>query len=157
MNAIILISFLSSCSLLYGQDDGSEILTLTYRHGVKLNKIQEPGSKFMLKQLCTTAIDSIISSGNVTMQKSKIGKIKNCNYQWQIREDTLRTIIIETSKYKYTKQVIKQATSQFGDPTEIKNNQSAIYEWIKKTDLTNIKAKLLVDEVKGTGKMTITK
>lgn len=83
-----------------GVSEDQPVLTLTYQHGIKLNSIQEPGGPFMFKQLCTTKVDSIISSGNVIFKKSKIGKIKNCDFQWQIREDTLRAIIIETFREK---------------------------------------------------------
>lgn len=156
MNILALISYIATCSFFFAQDESSAIITLTYHHGVKLDKIQEPGNRYVFKQLCTTAIDSVISSGNIIMERSKIGKIKNCNYQWQIREDTLRAVVIETNNKKNTKQVILQATSQFGSPTEIQTTLNTTYEWSRQKVKSEIKAKLIMDKEHVTGIMTIT-
>ncbi len=156
MNTIVLIPYLAVCLILTSLSEDQPVLTLTYQHGIKLNSIQEPGGPFMFKQLCTTKVDSIISSGNVIFKKSKIGKIKNCDFQWQIREDTLRAIIIETFREKNTQQVIKQVTSQFGSPVETNDAMITTYEWGRKSEKSELRAILVVKKREETGMLTVT-
>ena len=151
----LLLSLLAPFSILYGQHEETDLITMTYHHGIKLDKIDEPGKKFVFMQLCTTEIDSVISSGNIKLLDSKIGKIKNCVYQWQIRCDTLDSVIIETFKYKNTQQLILQATNQFGNATKINKDASTIYEWNKSTEKSKFTARLNVDETKDIGSMSI--
>lgn len=144
---------------LFGQDVDVNIPTLNYHHGLKLDKIQEPGNKFLFKQFCFpgTVIDSVISSGNIAFKGSKIGKIKDCLLQWQIREDTLKAVIIETFKEKNTKQLLQQASSQFGIPIENKSVPNKTYEWRRETSKSDTKAKLVMDKEQKKGILTVTK
>lgn len=146
-------------SNLFSQDGDVNLPTLIYQHGMKLDKIQEPGNKLVFKQFCIplTTMDSVVSSGNIKFKGSKIGMIKDCILQWQIRQDTLREITIETSKKKNTRQVITQATNQFGDPTEVKTNETTTYIWDVESQNKKFTAQLLVSVDQENGIMTITK
>jgi hypothetical protein len=145
-------------SNLFSQDGEGNLPILTYHHGLKLDKIQEPGNEFVFKQFCMplNMVDSVISSGNIKFKGSKIGKITDCVLEWQIRDDTLRKIIIETSKEKQTNQAIAQATDQFGDPTEVKSNNTSSYRWDVQTQKNKFTVQLIVSEDQTTGTMTIT-
>ena len=110
----------------------------------------------MFKQLCTTKVDSIVSSGNVIFKKSKIGKIKNCDFQWQIREDTLRAIVIESFREKNTQQVINQVTSQFGSPVATNDSITTTYEWRRKSEKSDLRAILVVNKKEATGILIVT-
>ena len=156
MNTTFLVLYLAISALLVSSIEGQPILTLTYHHGIKLDSIQEPGSPFMFKQLCTTKVDSIVSSGNVIFKKSKIGKIKNCDFQWQIREDTLRAIVIETFREKNTQQVINQVTSQFGSPVATNDSITTTYEWRRKSEKSDLRAILVVNKKEATGILIVT-
>jgi hypothetical protein len=104
-------------------------LNLEYTSGIELDSISRPGGQFIFKQLCTTLIDSIIKSGDITFPRSTVGQIKNCTYKFQIRQDSLTAIIITTTKRKNTNQVIAQTSEQFGQPIETINNGAVTYEW----------------------------
>lgn len=156
MSILLVISYLFGISNCISEDEDPTIWTLTYNHGIKLDSIQTPGIPYTVKQFCTTEIDSVISSGNIIFKGSKVGKIKKCNLQWQIREDTLRAIVIETLGEKYTQQVIKQAENQFGLPEVISSPPITTYEWRRKLDSTEMKVFLTVTTETGACLLTVT-
>lgn len=155
MSVTLLFVYLALSSLFLGRVEDPPVMTLTYRHGIKLDSIHVPGVPFMFKQLCTTRIDSVISSGNVIFKESRIGKIRSCDFQWQIRNDTLDAIVIETFKERNTDQVVKQLTSQFGSPVETGETATTVYTWSRKLAVSEVKAVLVVDKKEGTGVLTV--
>jgi hypothetical protein len=155
MNVLMFFLTATIGLMLQDQPENTNLITLTYQHGVKLDKIQEPGNSFVFKQFCTTKIDSVISSGNIIMKNSKIGLIKNCNYQWQIREDTLRTIIIETLKKKNTNQLLNQASAQFGTATHLIGDSNTTYAWTIENTRQSIHANLIINETGHTAILTV--
>src|SRR5688572_15609531 len=82
------------------QEPETKILTLTWNSGPKMKKIPTPGGYYKFTQLCFTELDSVIRNGNVGFKHSKVGKIKDCFYQQQIRNDTLAAIVILTEDTK---------------------------------------------------------
>lgn len=156
MNILFVISYLLRISNSISGDEDPTIWTLTYNHGIKLDSIQTPGIPYTVKQFCTTEIDSVISSGNIIFKGSKVGKIRKCNLQWQIREDTLRTIVIETEEEKYTQQILKQAGAQFGLPVVTSSPPATTYEWRRKLESAEMKVFLTVTAETGAGLLTVT-
>ena len=135
----------------------AQILTLTYFHGIKMKQLQEPGKPYMFIQLCTTQIDSIISTGNVIFEDSKIGKIKDCTYRMEIRKDTLKTIIIETTTPKSTEQALSQAIQQFGAPTTvITDDMTDKYFWMIESNPNRYSVEFISDRAQKTGTLTLT-
>lgn len=122
--------FLSN--LLIAQTSTKNFKTLKYQGGIVLSAIDVPGKRFSFKQSCTTEIDSIIKSGNVSFAHARIGKIRNCYYEFQIRQDTLQAILLQSEKVKTGKQVLEQAELQFGVPEKSTENGLMRYSWVTK-------------------------
>ncbi len=157
MKPYLLFCFTVLYSSLWGQEESTKIITLTYFHGIKMKQLQEPGKPYMFIQLCTTEIDSVISTGNITFEDSKIGKIKKCNYRMEIRKDTLKTIFIETFTPKSTDQALSQATQQFGAPTTvITDDMTDKYIWIIESKSNRFSVELISDKAQKSGTLILT-
>lgn len=140
---------------LLGQTNTQKVLTLEYQHGINLDSIDEPGKFFNIRQLCTNTIDSVLRTANVGFKHSKIGKIKDCFYQYQIRQDTIRTILIRTNKTKSTDQTINQTDLQFGVPIKTIDNENVSYTWSKLTKNKNMIAKMTTTQARKKSTLTI--
>ncbi len=128
---LLLLFLLFSCLNIYSQDK-SQVVGLEYFNGIQLDSINEPGKQRLFKQLCTNEIDSMIHSGNIKFNKSSVGLIQNCGYTYQVRNDTLASIIIQTNKKGFTEQLIAQATKQYGESIQSKEGKIIHYKWSTK-------------------------
>ena len=107
MKRLLLIGLILLTLTAFGQDTIKPV-RLTYHHGIQLNKIDEPGIKFVFIQRCLTTIDSIITSGKIKFNHSTVGLIKDCSYEFCIVQDTLTKIGINTLKKEKLKCLIIQ-------------------------------------------------
>jgi len=113
-----------------GQENQENIVGLEYQSGIKLDSIIYPGGKRIFKQFCTTEIDSVIRSGNISFKESSVGAISNCIFQYQIRNDTLASIMISTDNKINTRAALKQGELQFGEPEIIHGMENEVtYTW----------------------------
>ncbi len=107
-------------------------------HGIQVESIITPGTKHIIIQKCIPEMDSIISNGNVSFNHSIVGKIQDCTFEYQIRQDTLKTIVIRTFKKINTEQAIEQLNFQYGLSNRSFQDKKEIFKWEKEIETKNI-------------------
>ena len=133
------------------------VQTLTYPKGIELNEIPMPGGPFLLKQACTTEIDSMIPIDNINIKNknSQVGLIKSCIFEWQVRQDSLFAVTIETFNRKQTDLAIKQAIKQYGEPRINIRDGHTVYNWMYEKEDSHLKAEMLVDDLSKGSKLVV--
>ena len=101
------------------------------------------GMNFMVKQFCTTEIDSTLHADRYFFDNAAIGKIKSCKLDFRLRNDTVQNIIIYLTGHKYFDAAKKQAKKQFGPAVVVMNNREELYTWHLHNSLHHVQITLL--------------
>ncbi len=139
---IFLICFFLSI-VVKAQLKNNKIIKMEYQHGFDMDSIYIPGDKFKFVQMCTSRIDSVISNGDIGFKKSKIGVIESCYFQFTIRKDTLKEVVIKTYDINNNMLLILQANKQFTKLKDSINENFIFMNWKK-----NIKSKEIIGQLK---------
>lgn len=151
MRKILFIFALMTIHIPFGLAQSTDVLTLTFQSGIKLRQIPEPGGQYSITQLCTDQIDSIITNGNVKFIHSKVGRVRDCLFEYQIRNDTLVAVTLETYDSKQTERLHTQVLKQYGDPTDTSPQPDIIYQYAG----PKITAELYSTEDRSSGKLVV--
>ena len=118
--------------------------TVTLYSRTKLKSIPTNiGMSFMVKQFCTTSIDSNLHADRYFFENAAIGKIKSCKLDFRLRNDTVQNITIYLTGHKYFDAAKKQAKKQFGPSAVVMNSREELYTWHTKNSLHGVQINLL--------------
>lgn len=118
--------------------------TVTLYSRTKLKSIPTNiGMSFMVKQFCTTEIDSMLHADRYFFDNAAIRKIKSCKLDYRLSNDTVQSITIYLSGHKYFDAAKKQAKKQFGHSVMVMNAREELYTWQTKNGVKDVLITLL--------------
>lgn len=114
---------------------------------MELEEIIRPGRPFRLIQYWDASSDSIIGQGNIEFRNSNVGLVEKCSFKFNLRNDSLNAVVLQTDTPPFTTQLIGQANAQYGQPEVTAKGKKRVYTW-KNEDSSGhwVQAKLMTNK-----------